>query len=66
VVISDIYFATINQVMAAIVKLAMWGFHLNHKEPFFFFTFLAALGSVASLLAATLFQGNQHRNHKVI
>ena len=48
----DRYSITVNQVMVATVKLSKWRLTSN-------------LGSVASLLAATIYQGNPDRNHKL-
>jgi hypothetical protein len=52
-----IYSITTNQVMMATVKLSKWWLQRNQEEPFV---------SVASLLAATLYQGNpdSDRNHR--
>jgi hypothetical protein len=51
------YSITVNQVMVATVKLSRWWFQLNQS--------IWTLGSVASSSAATLSQGNPHRNHKL-
>jgi hypothetical protein len=48
------YSITVNQVMVATVKLSTWWHQLNQEEPL-----------LASLLAATLHQGNPDRNHKL-
>ena len=49
-----IYSITVNQVMVVTVKPSKWW-----RQS------LGTLGSVASLLEATLYQGNPDRNHKL-
>jgi hypothetical protein len=50
------YSITVNQVMVTTVKLSKWWFQLNQEER---------LVHLASLLAATLYQWNPDRNHKL-
>jgi hypothetical protein len=50
------YSIAVNQVMVATVKFSKWWLQFCQKW---------ILGSVASLLAATLYEGNPDRNHKL-
>ena len=52
------YSLTVNQVVVATVKLSKWWLQLNED-------FWRTISSVASLLAANLYQGNPDRNHKL-
>jgi hypothetical protein len=47
---------TVNQVMVATAKLSKWWLQLNQR---------GTLGSIGSLLAATLYQGNPDTNHEL-
>ena len=56
-VIYDTYILVSNQVIVTIVTLSKWWLQVSKEEPL--------VQYVASLLAATLYQGNLHRKHKL-
>jgi hypothetical protein len=56
-VICDRYYVMVNQITMATVKLSKWWLQVSTWP-------LGTLGSVASLLTATVYQGVHDRNHK--